>query len=117
MRIGLIAAIIFMVTVLGVMYGVVQNQSMVTEEVKEHLDATSDLQVEVQDIGWGSVLTLPVQTFNYFKSLMKVVWQVFNNPFTEGGWTMVSYILLSPLIAVVVLGLVMMVIAIVQKAT
>lgn len=116
MRLGYIVGIVFFVVMCGILFGVVQNESLITDALESNMESLMMVQKAVEDIGWGSVFTAPQAIFGYFNSLFQVVWQALNTPFEEGMWVLVNYVTLVPFVAAIVLGLILAVIAIVRKS-
>ncbi len=125
MRLGIIAAIVFITLSLGVLYGTVSNQNMLlvasgvgTEGtlIDEDLEAMMDATKVIQEGDWGNYITLLAAPFVYFDSVVSIAWKAFAySPFTsdiaEGtGWAMVPYFTVTPLVIVLFFGLIILLI-------
>ena len=115
MRLGIIAGVVFLVIMMGLIFGVVQNESLINAEVERNLESVQDIQLAIEDFGWTSPIELVKAGSTYFTSLFTIVWQVFDTPFTEGTWALIPYIFLSPFIIPIVLMLIMLFIAILRS--
>ena len=118
MRLGVIAALIFIVLSLGIFYGAVTNQSLVDEDLERSMESmmTATKVVQEGDFGVDNFLTLLSAPFIYFDSLVSIAWNAFDNPlFTTGGWTIVPYFSISPFMMVLFFGLIILLIGVIQK--
>lgn len=115
MRTGLIAGVVFLVVVMGIIFGVVQNESLINSEVEQNLEAIQDVQLAIVDFGWTTPIELVQAGYEYFSSFFTIVWQVFNTPFDEGAWVLIPYILLSPYVIPLVLMFIILIIGILQS--
>lgn len=115
MRLGYIAAAVFLVVVMGLIFGTVQNESLVTDALEEHLEAIGDVRLAIVDFGWTTPVELVQAGPKYFTSLFTIVWQVFNTPFTEGNWALVPYTFITPFIIPIVLMMIIIIIGILQS--
>lgn len=116
MRLGMIAAIVFIVLGLGLLYGSVTNEPLINTDVEEAMESSMSATKVVQEGDWGNFLTLLAAPFAYFDSLVSIAWTAFNNPlFTTGGWTIVPYFSISPIMMVFFFGLIILLIGIIQK--
>jgi len=119
MRIGVIAAIVFMLLSCGILYGSVTNEALVnsrTESAMEQMMSAKDISQE-GDFGAGNYVKLVGATFSYFDAMVEdTAYQLFNNPlWTEGGWTIVPYYTFSPIVIVFIFGMILLFAAIIQK--
>lgn len=116
MRLGVVAALIFMVLGLGVLYGSVTNEPLIDSEVEESMETMMSASKVVEEGDWGNWLTLVAAPFTYFDSLVSMAWKAFDNPlFTTGGWAIVPYFTISPFVIVLFFGLIILLIGIMQK--
>ena len=115
MRLGFIAGIIFLVIMMGLIFGSIQNESLINEDVEKNLEAISDVRLAIVDFGWTTPIELVQAGYMYFSSFFSIVWQAFNTPFTEGGWALVTYILISPIVIPIVMMLIILIIGILQS--
>lgn len=120
MRLGVIAAIVFMLLATGLLYSSVTDESLVTsrtEAAMEEMMAAKDISEE-GDFGVGNYLKLVGSTFDYFGAMIEdTVYQLFNNPlWVADGWTLVPYYTFSPIVIVFILGLIILLIGILQKS-
>ncbi len=116
MRLGTIAALIFIVMCLGLLYGSVTNQSLVDTEVEQSMERMMSATKVVEEGDWGNFLTLLAAPFYYFDSMVSLAWKAFNNPlFTTGGWAIVPYFTVSPFVIVLFFGLIILLIGVIQK--
>lgn len=119
MRLGMIAALIFIVLATGVLYSSVTNQSVIAASVEQSTETMISATKVVQegDFGPDNFLTLLAAPFAYFDSLVDIAWSAFNNPlFTaETGWAIVPYFTITPFEMVLFLGLILLLIGIAQK--
>lgn len=115
MHTGLIAGVVFLVVMMGLIFGVVQGSSLINASVEQNLEAIQDVQLAIVDFGWTTPVELVKAGVTYFSSLFTVVWQVFNTPFETGYWALIPYVMLSPYIIPIVLMLIMLVIGILQS--
>lgn len=128
MRLGVIAAVVFIVLCFSILYGTIDNESLMAREggadttVQEDLNAMMDATKVVQESDWGNYMTLLAAPFVYFDSLVSMAWKSFaSNPFasevTVGTpWTLIPYFTVSPLIVVLFFGLIILLIGILQKS-
>ena len=119
MRLGMIAALIFIVLSLGIFYSAYTGDSSVdanTETALEELQAAR-LVAQEGDFGAGSYVTVVAAQLGYFSALIEgLAYQAYNNPIWDsGGWTIVPYFTISPFVAVIVFGLIILLIGLIQK--
>ncbi len=101
----------------GIIFGVGQNESLINSEVETNLESIQDIQLAIEDFGWTSPIELVKAGTTYFTSFFTILWQVFNNPFTEGGWALIPYIFLSPYVIPIVLMLILLIIGILRSSS
>ncbi len=114
MRLGVIAGVVFLVIMMGLIFGVVQNESLLNQDVEKNLESIQDVQLAIEDFGWTTPIELVKAGGTYFTSLFLIMWQAFDTPFVEDGWVLIPYVLISPYIIPIVLMLIMAIIAILR---
>ena len=122
MRLGMIAALIFIVLSFGVLFSVVTNESLINTEVEKAMKTMQSATKVIQEgeLGPDQFLTLLAAPFLYFDSLITIAWAAFNNPVYTGdigspGWTIVPYFTVSPFMMVLFLGFIILLIGVIQK--
>lgn len=106
----------FVVLSLGLLFGSVTNEPLVDTETEENLESMMSATKVVQEGDWGNWLTLVAAPFTYFDAVVGMAWKAFNNPlFTAGGWAIVPYFTVTPLVIVLFFGLIVLLIGILQK--
>lgn len=118
MRLGVVAALIFMVLGLGLLYGSYEGSSMIDSDMQHDLNNMQSAAkvVEEGDLGAGDYLTLLAAPFTYFDSFVSMAWRAYNNPLWDSGaWTLVPYFTISPFIITLFFGLIILLIGILNK--
>jgi hypothetical protein len=116
MRSGWIAGIIFLVVSMALISGSITNESLIDTELENNLESVETAVKSVEDIGWDTPFTAVRAAFDYFDSLISIVWGAFNTPLWDaGGWAFIPYFTVTPIVAVIVFGLIITMIAIIQK--
>ncbi|KKM76562.1 hypothetical protein LCGC14_1378910 [marine sediment metagenome] len=117
MRLGVIAAVVFMVLSFGLLYGSVENRSLIDEDVQESLNTMQSATKVIEEGDWGNYITLLAAPFVYFDSIVTIAWKAFNNPLWDtGNWILVPYFTTSPLIIVLFFGLIILLVGILRKS-
>ena len=118
MRLGLIAAVVFIVLSMGLLIGAAENEPLIDAEMQEAMETMMGPTKVTEESAWGNFITLVSAPFRYFDSLMHIAHKAFNTSIWDTGqWALVPYFLLSPIIIVLVLGLIMLLIGILRKST
>jgi len=116
MRLGLVAAVVFMVLGMGLLYGAAENRPLIDSDVEQSMEVMQSATKVTQESGWGGFITLLAAPFRYFDSIVTMAWKTFDNSLWDSGqWVLVPYIFVSPVIIVLFLGFIMLLIGIFQK--
>ncbi len=119
MRLGVIAALVFIVLSLGIWYSAVTNVALIDADTEAAMEQMSSAYVIAQEgeFGAGNFITMVGSTFGYFGALIEdLTYQMFNNPlWVSGGWTLVPYFTLSPFVIVLIFGLILLMLGMLQK--
>lgn len=120
MRLGVIAAIVFMVLSFGLLFGSIENRPLIDPAVQENMETMMTVNKVTQQgsFGVGSVVTLVSAVGGYFDSLVQIAWTAFNNPLVQAGgyWAIIPYFGISPLMIVLFFGLIILLIGILSKS-
>ena len=116
MRLGTIAALVFIVLGLGLLYGSVTNEPLIDAKVEKSLESMMVYDQVSEEGAWGNILKLPSMAATYFTSFITIAWHAFDNPlFTTGSWALVPYFTISPFVIVLFFGLIVLFVGILQK--
>ena len=120
MRLGVIAAMVFMVLCFGLLFGSIENRPLIDPTVQENMEIMMSVNKVTQQgsFGVGSVVTLVSAVGGYFDSLVQMAWAAFDNPLVQAGgyWAIIPYFGISPLMIVLFFGLIILLIGILSKA-
>ena len=119
MRLGVIAAIVFIVLGFGMLFGGIENKPLIDSVTQDRLDTMMSANKVVQEGNFGvdSFVTLVSAPFTYFDSLVGIAWSAFDNPLfaAGGGWAIIPYFTITPIQIVLFFGLLILLIGILSK--
>ena len=119
MRLGVVAAIVFIVLGFGILFGSMENRPLIDSTTQARLDVLMNAEKVSQEGGFGvdSIVTLVKAPFLYFDAMIGTARAAFDNPlFTAGGgWSIIPYFTVSPIMIVLIFGLVILLLGVLSK--
>jgi len=119
MRLGVIAALVFIVLGFGLMFGSMGNRPLIDSSVQDSMNTMMNANKVLQQGSFGvdSAITLMSAPIDYFDAVVGMAWTAFNNPLFEAGgyWALIPYFGVAPLEIVLFFGLIILLIGIFSK--
>lgn len=116
MRLGLVAALLFIVMSMSLLVGVAENRNIVDEDLKDDMNTLMNPLGPVFDTGWDRPLAFLSAPVEYFGAVIDIARRGFDVGIWQSGyWTLIPYFVLAPIVIVVIMGMILMMIALTQK--
>lgn len=109
MRLGMLAALIFIVLALGFWFSSATNNSGISPNIQADMNTMMSATKVTQQSSWSNFITMVAAPFKYFDSIVDIAWSAFNTPiFNTGEWSIVPFFAISPFEIVLFFGLIIL---------